>query len=118
MATFERPKSADGVPLDHVVEARLEILQLQRPVLGKEFGQFRVPGMPVRFASDVQFDAIASGKKHRLAAIEPGAKRQQRGLALLGGKRQALAQVQRRGLVIQSQNEQSPHRSSSLRGQI
>src|SRR5690242_7136061 len=65
--------------------------------------------MAVHCASDVELDAIAGRKEQRFGLREPTAKCAHRVARLLRVECELLAHVERRGGVIESQQEQSLH---------
>ena len=83
-----------------VIEPEAELPGIDAAAVRQEFRQLGFPRMPVNFAGHVNFDAIARRQQDRLAVRIFIPQRRQGVGALLRRKRQPLAHLQRRGLVI------------------
>jgi hypothetical protein len=106
----------DDIPLAFFIEMGLEFLDFEAAIFCQEFGQFGRTGVAVHLTGHVKLDPIAGGKQHGFALIELVAQGEEGRVALIGRKGEALAQGERRGLVIQTHDKQSQHFRSPPRG--
>src|SRR2546421_11906928 len=68
------------------------------------------------FAGNVKLDAVAGAEQHRFACGVTRLEIKQKCAAMLFAQRQTLAQRQRRGRVVHSQQEQAVHGQGILAG--
>jgi hypothetical protein len=101
---------SDDVALGLLVHVRRDASCRHVAQLGEERDHLVVARVAVHGAGGVELDAVAGVEQDRLDALELRAQRLQRIKSLRTREREPLAQFQRRGGVVQSQEEQPLHR--------